>query len=75
MAFTRTLIDIECNNLLEPMLDFTSMPYRLKSDSKLWCIVLRNIDNKNLKVTLRLEECTRETLQRLLKNKIGRAHV
>lgn len=68
MAFTRTLIDIECNNLLEPMLDFTSMPYKLKSDSRLWCIVLRNIDNKNLKVTLRLDECTKETLQELLKN-------
>lgn len=65
MAFKRVLVDIETNNLLEPMLDFTSMPYKLKKESKLWCIVFRNLDNKEQKVSLKLTECTQKRLKEL----------
>lgn len=37
-------IDIETNNLLSNMLDFTSLPYKLNSEAKLYCVVIRNVD-------------------------------
>ena len=37
-------IDIETNNLLSNMLDFTSLPYKLNTEAKLYCVVIRNID-------------------------------
>lgn len=36
-------IDIETNNLLADMLDFSSFPYKLKPEAKLWCVVIRDI--------------------------------
>ena len=49
---TRKVVDIESNDLLENMLDFSSLPYRLKKDAKLWCIVVRDIDTGEV-VTLK----------------------
>ena len=49
---TRKIVDIESNDLLENMLDFSSLPYKLKSDAKLWCIVIRDIDTGDV-VTLK----------------------
>ena len=49
---TRKVVDIESNDLLENMLDFSSFPYRLKKDAKLWCIVVRDIDTGEV-VTLK----------------------
>ena len=46
MSFKRVCIDLEANNLLQPMLDFSSMPYKLKEDSLLHCISLRDMDTK-----------------------------
>lgn len=37
-------IDIETNNLLSNMLDFTSLPYKLNPEAKLYCVVIRNIE-------------------------------
>ena len=37
-------IDIETNNLLSNMLDFTSLPYKLNSEAKLYCVVIRNVE-------------------------------
>lgn len=70
MAFKNVLIDIETNNLLEPLIDFTSMPYKLLPEARLWCISLRNLDNINSVVTLSNEKCTRDNLQELLKDTI-----
>ena len=39
----RVVVDIESNDLLENMLDFSSLPYKLKIEAKLWCIVVRDI--------------------------------
>lgn len=44
--FEKVNIDIEANNLLAPMLDYSSMPFKLKDDSKLWCVVLRDEDTE-----------------------------
>ena len=48
----RVVVDIESNDLLENMLDFSSLPYKLKNDAKLWCIVIRDIDTGDV-VTLK----------------------
>lgn len=40
----RKVIDIETNNLLANMLDYSSLPYKLNNQAKLWCIVIRDID-------------------------------
>ena len=48
----RVVVDIESNDLLENMLDFSSLPYKLKKDAKLWCIVVRDIDTGEV-VTLK----------------------
>lgn len=47
---TRKVVDIESNDLLANMLDFSRLPYRLKTDAKLWCIVVRDIDTKEVTV-------------------------
>ena len=43
---TRKVVDIETNDLLANMVDFSSLPYRLKKEARLWCIVVRDIDTK-----------------------------
>lgn len=42
MAWTKINIDLEANNLLAPMLDYSTMPYKLKDTSRLWCISVRD---------------------------------
>ena len=41
---TRAVIDIETNNLLANMLDFSTLPYKMSNTARLWCVVVRNID-------------------------------
>ena len=48
----RVVVDTESSDLLENMLDFSSLPYKLKRDAKLWCIVVRDIDTGEV-VTLK----------------------
>ena len=40
----RLVVDIEANDLLANMLDFSTLPYKMKSESRLWCIVVRDVD-------------------------------
>lgn len=40
----RLVVDIEANNLLANMLDFSSLPYKMHEDARLWCIVIRDVD-------------------------------
>ena len=63
----RVILDIETNNLLEDMIDF-SIPYplTLKDTSRLWCISLRDFDNWDNVISLKKEECTSENLKQLL---------
>ena len=65
---TRKVIDIETNNFLAEMLDFSSLPYKLKSDAKLWCIVIRDVDTDEV-VSLTSEQgntITKEQLRNAL---------
>lgn len=59
-------IDIETNNLLADMLDFSSFPYKLKPSAKLWCVVIRDIYTDEV-FTAENEQVTKEWLQENLK--------
>ena len=61
----RYIIDIESTNLLQNGLDYSSMPYKLKPDYKVWCVVIRNLDTKAV-VSLVKEEITYKNLSRIL---------
>jgi hypothetical protein len=38
------VLDIESNNLLAGMLDFSSLPYKLNAEASLWTVVIRDLD-------------------------------
>lgn len=40
----RIILDIEANNLLQTGLDYSKLPYRLKDDFNVWCVVCRDVD-------------------------------
>ena len=40
----RLVVDNEANNLLANMLDFSSLPYKMNEDARLWCVVVRDVD-------------------------------
>ena len=46
MAWERINIDLEASNLLAPMLDYSTMPYKLNDTAKLWCISVRDVDTE-----------------------------
>lgn len=62
----RFVIDIESSNLLQKGLDYTSMPYKLKPDYTVYCIVIRHVDSSAVK-TLVGDEITKENLQHALR--------
>lgn len=60
------VIDIESNNLLSGMLDYSSLPYKLNKDANLWCIVIRNVDTNEVKHAV-CEQITKEWMKDALK--------
>lgn len=62
----RFVIDIESTNLLQNGIDYTTMPYQLKQDYKVHCVVIRHVDSSAVK-TLVGEEITKENLQTALR--------
>ena len=40
----RLVVDIEANNLLANMLDFSALPYKMNNEARLWCVVVRDVD-------------------------------
>lgn len=68
MSYQRILFDIETNNLLEQMLDFTKRPLQLNKDARLWCASFINLDNINEMITIRLDELTKEKFTEIFKN-------
>lgn len=60
------IIDIESTDLLQNGLDCTTMPFKLKPDYKVHCVVLRHIDSGAVK-TLVGSEITKENLQHSLR--------
>lgn len=63
----RVVLDIETNGLISHLVDFSSLPYKLKPTAKLHCIVLRDVDSDNV-ISLVQEQCTKENLQEALKD-------
>lgn len=59
-------LDIETNNLLADMLDFSLFPYKLKSTAKLWCVVIRDVYTDEV-FCAEKEDITKEWLQENLK--------
>lgn len=62
----RFVIDIESTDLLQNGLDYTEMPYKLKDDYKIHCVVVRHVDSGAVK-TLVGAEITKENLQYTLR--------
>ncbi len=60
------IIDIESSDLLANMLDFSSFPYKLKADAKLWCVVIRDAYTNEV-VAEEKENITKEWMQSNLK--------
>lgn len=66
MSNTKAIIlDIESNDLLANMLDFSSFPYKLKPDAKLWCVVLRDAYTDEV-IAEEKKNITKEWLQKSL---------
>lgn len=61
----RVIVDIEASNLLAPALDYSKLPFRLKEDFKVWCIVFRNVDT-GLVTTLHGRELNRQAVEKAL---------
>lgn len=67
MENTRAIIlDIETTDLLSNMLDFSSFPYKLKPEAKLWCVVLRDAYTDEV-IAEEKNNITKEWLQTNLK--------
>ena len=58
-------IDIETNNLLSNMLDFTSLPYKLNEEAELYCVVIRNAETDKVSYAVG-SDITTEWLQTAL---------
>lgn len=46
MPWNKIVFDIEANNLLTPLLNFSKMPYELKEEARVWCTVLRDVETR-----------------------------
>lgn len=62
----RFVIDIESSDLLQNGLAYTVMPYKLKSDYTIHCVVIRHVDSPAIK-TLVGDEITEENLRHTLR--------
>lgn len=56
------IVDIEASNLLGPALDYTEMPFKLKDDFNVWCIVIRNADTNEV-ISLHGKDLTKSKVQ------------
>lgn len=44
----RVVLDLESNNFLHAGIDYSKLPYRLKPDYKVWCVVCRDVDTQDV---------------------------
>lgn len=59
------VIDIESNGLLSSSLDYSSFPYKLNSDAKLWCVVVTNVATLESDVAVK-SEITKEWMESVM---------
>jgi hypothetical protein len=60
------IIDTEGNDLLQNALDYTSLPYKLKPEFKVWCVVIRHVASGAVK-SLAGDELTKDNLKHSLR--------
>lgn len=60
------VLDIEANMLLQDALDYSSLPYKLKPDFKVWCIVVRHVESGKIKSIIG-KDLTKDNLRETLK--------
>lgn len=60
------VIDIEANMLLQDALDYSELPYKLKEDFKIWCVVVRHVPTGITKYLIQ-ENLSKANLQHLLR--------
>lgn len=59
------VIDIESNGLLEDMITYKELPYRLNNEARLWCVVIQNVGTGEIFSEVK-EAITKEWLQETL---------
>lgn len=59
------IIDIETDNLMSEMIDYSSFPYKLKDSAKLWCVVVRDLHTDEVFIASN-ENITSEWLKTVL---------
>ena len=52
----RVVLDIEANDLLQNGLDYSKLPYRLKDNFNVWCVVCRDVDTHEVATFVGEEE-------------------
>lgn len=62
----RKILDIEASGLMGDNLDYSSMPFKIKEDFRVWCIVIRDLDTKAV-FKFFGPSLTKENLKRALK--------
>jgi hypothetical protein len=53
MSYEKVILDLESNNLMHPMLDYTQKPLRFKPEFTVWCLSLRCVDTNESKLLVR----------------------
>jgi DNA polymerase I - 3''-5'' exonuclease and polymerase domains len=63
----RCLVDLESSALLSQMLDYRTLPYKLRKDAKLWCVVVTDLETKESNVAVG-NQITKQWMQDALKD-------
>ena len=50
MSYEKVILDLESNNLMHPMLDYTQKPLRFNPEFTVWCLSLRCVDTNESKL-------------------------
>ena len=53
MSYEKVILDLESNNLMHPMLDYTQKPLRFNPEFTVWCLSLRCVDTNESKLLVR----------------------
>ena len=53
MSYEKVILDLESNNLMHPMLDYTQKPLRFNLEFTVWCLSLRCVDTNESKLLVR----------------------
>lgn len=63
--FMKIIVDIESTNLLQNGLDYSKLPYELKPDYTIWCVVFRNLTTGEVTHLVK-DDITKENMRKHL---------